>query len=226
MQHDLCSADVVGAIDRYGVKLKLNALRKWDPGLGGSPDGKSDDQIFQTPIAAHVGMLATCDGSPSIALLRRKDGIRKQRADAAAGAAAASAAGQETHRFAAALQDGLNNASGGFHHLLELVKMRGRFWEHTHLRAFYGKWRNSEPKLQMGVLCPSDPTACLSESLEYLFAHYVDCSRRAAHEHEGSEDTFDSAYVFDYMLRRAREHPIVYIVLLELRFLEVRPRDT
>ena len=49
------------------------------------------------------------------------------------------------------------------------------------------------------------------------------CSRLAAAKHEKEKPAgvpFDADYANTYMLDRARESPMAYIVLLELRFLE------
>jgi hypothetical protein len=182
---DLCSTDSVAAIERYGVRVVNDTLARTD-----QEPGDQDPDVTETmpPIMEHTGCICTCDGSPSIALLRiNDDRITKQRQDSAATAGVEGGAGggsggdgsdgdsgaQSAARgMATALQTAneaskaaLHGLSGGFHHVLEFVRMRGRFFEDTHLDPIYRLWRKSDARMGY-IISPGDFTQCLNESLE------------------------------------------------------------
>ena len=180
---DLCSKEVVRAIERFGAKVVRDTLERAE--RQGVEDAMQPLELrgeIPTPIMEHTGPLSSCDGSPSIAIIRIHDErVTMQRAAASAGDVrrdggssgsgsdesdddddgdlfAANAVDRARERRAAQRfrrrrreergdSDRLHNLSGGFHHMLEFLRMRGRMFEHTHLRAFFWQWRPSEPRM-------------------------------------------------------------------------------
>jgi hypothetical protein len=64
--------------------------------------------------------------------------------------------------------------NGGFHTILELLKMRGKLFALTHLRQAYKNWRPSEAQLNW-VMDPGDPNQADDELIWVHFAMIATC---------------------------------------------------
>ena len=59
--------------------------------------------------------------------------------------------------------------SGGFHTMLETLKMRGKMFAPGHMDSIWKLWRPSE-KQRAWVFCPGDPNQVIEEMVMYYFA--------------------------------------------------------
>ena len=187
---DLSSNSTVWALLKLGMRRFNEVLRSvCDTGF----DPANDDV---EPIMQHLGMLFACDGAPAIAMSIMKEAYGKL-------------AGHTD------LQQASVHA-GGFHNMLKFLNMRGKLWAKIHLNTFVGLWRGKDgqecsQERANWVIHPGNPTQALIENLEYLYAHYVTAAWYAAQHHRETKCTedFTAEYVNKYMIRRAREEPLV-----------------
>ena len=128
----------------------------------------------------------------------------------------------------------LYNFAGGFHNMQKFWNMRGSLFKDTHLWEYVKRWRGKDGKLcsddKAGIVLDhvSDPTQAIEENREYLTVQNVTLSRAAAvyydSEYGMSDDPdpppFDKHYVHNHAVSRAKEQPLVFIILLEMRFTE------
>ena len=114
--------------------------------------------------------------------------------------------------------------NGGFHLGLEAHRKRGDAFAASHLEDFFSCWRESEGQLRW-VMNPGDPNQISAELAMYVLGIYAAAihshlSIKAASEEDESINACASDIV-DLMIERAREWPIVMVILVELRFAEL-----
>ena len=115
--------------------------------------------------------------------------------------------------------------SGGFHMLLEAHRKRGDAFGQTHLEDIFSCWRPTEGQLRW-VLNPGDPNQINAELIMYVLGMYAAAIRsaligKANSAANDAEIQLSAKEVVDHMLARAKEWPIVMMVLIELRFAEL-----
>ena len=114
--------------------------------------------------------------------------------------------------------------AGGFHNNLEGHRKRGDVFGKTHLEDFFWCWRPTEGQLSW-VLKPGDPNQISGELPMYVLGLYAAAilglltKKEQGIDHEKVDIT--AKEVVDFMLERAKEWPIVMIILIELRFAEL-----
>jgi hypothetical protein len=110
---------------------------------------------------------------------------------------------------------------GGFHLVLEGHRKRGSLFGKSHMEDFFSSWRTSEGQLKW-VLNPGDPNQIDTELGMYVLGIYVSAVRAVIkHKGPGTAFSISSSDVVDHMIQRAKEFPIVMIILIEIRYAEV-----
>ena len=116
---------------------------------------------------------------------------------------------------------------GGFHLLLETHRKRGSLFGASHLEDLFSTWRTTQGQLKW-VLEPGDPGQIDAELIMVVLALYTvaireEAKRRAKKAHENGEAHFKmcAADVIDSMTKRALEHPLMLVMLIELRLAEL-----
>jgi hypothetical protein len=117
--------------------------------------------------------------------------------------------------------------SGGFHQLLEAHRKRGDAFGKSHLEDVFSCWRPSEGQLRW-VMNPGDPNQISAELSMYVLAMYSAAIRsclqtKARNNADNSCDEIKicARDVVDHMVDRAKQYPIVMMVLMELRFAQL-----
>ena len=110
--------------------------------------------------------------------------------------------------------------NGGFHTVLECIRLHSRLFEQTHLRYFYGLYRT--PGQVEYLLDLPNPNQWIQESPEYIYAHMAAARKHLedqwATERRGQQPT--DADLHAYMVARAEEMPAAALVLLDLHIRE------
>jgi hypothetical protein len=198
----------------------------------------ADDPVMpeSVPVMADGGW-SGCDGAPANVAQRILEKVVDERAAVEAAAAADGGAGAPGARggaAAAAAEDvwwesdagsaynsTLHNNNGGFHLVLKSLNMIGRLFEKTHLRFFFSLMDRDTIGRQNWVLFPSDPNSALVEHPELLHAHYVSATIFYIKANPNSDTEPTAQQLMNYMLERAKEYPICFVMLLQLRFTEL-----
>ena len=116
--------------------------------------------------------------------------------------------------------DKLVVCNGGFHWVLECIRMHARLFEATHLRRYYMLWRTI-PQTDW-MLDLSNPQPWVDESPEYIYAHIAAAAKHLKDENrEKGRDRDPSAdELYEYMCDRAAEMPAAGLVLMDLNLRE------
>jgi hypothetical protein len=136
---------------------------------------------------------------------------------------------------------------GGFHLVLESHRKRGLLFAKSHLEDFFSSWRTSEGQLKWVSLCvfrrlvvilfllahiclcskvmnPGDPNQINAELVMYVLGIYTSAIR-ALIVIKRNGTTYDvgisASDVVDHMISRAKVYPIIFVILIEIRFAEV-----
>ena len=114
---------------------------------------------------------------------------------------------------------------GGFHLMLELHRKRGDLFAKAHLEDFFSSWRTSEGQLKW-VMNPGDPNQINAELVMYVLGIYVSAMRsllKLRRDAQGPEAdlSVSATDVVDHMFERAKSYPIVFAILIEVRYAEV-----
>jgi len=119
----------------------------------------------------------------------------------------------------------LRSFFGGFHLMLESHRKRGDLFAKSHLEDVFSSWRTSEGQLKW-VMNPGDPNQINAELVMYVLAVYVSAMRaliKSRRDAEGPECDIlvSAADVVDHIIERAMSYPIVFAILIEVRYAEV-----
>lgn len=188
LHDDLAKVSVVRGIMDYALRVNKGIEQSYLFNNAGEQDVELPVQQILIPMCG--------DGSPVEASHRIKD------ADRASG----------SNKY-----EKIQFFPGGFHFLLELHRMRGKFFGDV-FGLFVNKWRPSAGKMKW-IMEPSDPNDVQMELPDYILAHYrcaLDCLAEIR-----QCDHLSPVQVNEHMLERAKSYPFVMAVLLELRFAEV-----
>lgn len=114
---------------------------------------------------------------------------------------------------------------GGFHLMLESHRKRGDLFAKAHLEDFFSSWRTSEGQLKW-VMNPGDPNQINAELVMYVLGIYVSAMRsllKLRRDAQGPEAdlSVSATDVVDHMFDRAKSYPIVFAILIEVRYAEV-----
>ena len=195
MKADLNAKSTVKSLMNYGLDIRSNVLEK---------AAENEWWEEQTPIMQDYGLPLLGDGSPTYAIstILRTDTAKKYK-------------------------DKVMGFGGGFHLLLETHRKRGSLFGASHLEDMFSTWRTTNGQLKW-VLEPGDPGQIDAELIMVVLALYTvaireEAKRRAKKAHENGEKHFrmSAADVIDSMTRRALEHPLMLVVLIELRLAEL-----
>ena len=107
---------------------------------------------------------------------------------------------------------------------LEAHRQRGSAFAATHLEDVISSWRTTTGQLKW-VLNPGDPNQIDEELVMYVLAVYVAAMHSLIETKRGLNGN-DAALLtasdgVDYMIDRAEEHPLIMVILLELRYAEL-----
>lgn len=192
MKADLNASSTVRALADYSKDL-LRCIQ--DESKKEANDGVQDDfeeYINEKPLIDDVGVFMAGDGSPSYLFHRLKDKH------------------PESYKM-------VQNFCGGFHLLLELLKMRGKVFEGSHLADMIHAFRRGD-KSKKWVLEPGDPSQALEEMYEATSALLVKACRETAKIANGPVSAID---VYDHMVKCASEDPTEFVIFMEMQFVEV-----
>ena len=108
---------------------------------------------------------------------------------------------------------------GPFHFALEAWRGLGRLFGGVFLASLISGYRGTENK-RTWFLCPGDPRQTQTETPQILQGLYMAAALAFRRSADGS--ACDSATeLWEYMLRRAREEPLVFVVILYIMFAEI-----
>ena len=124
--------------------------------------------------------------------------------------------------------------TGGFHMILETHRKRGSLFGQSHLEDVFSCWRTTLGQLNW-VMNPGDPNQIDCELAMYVLAVYISGMRglietkkieyeeavRGIPDSPPPEIKICAADVVDFIVKRAKEYPIVMVILLEVRYAEV-----
>ena len=195
MKADLNSKSTVKSLMNYGLTIRSNVL-----------ESAAENEWWkeQTPILQDYGLPLLGDGSPTYAIstILRTDEAKKY-------------------------EGKVMGFGGGFHLLLETHRKRGSLFGASHLEDLFSTWRTTTGQLKW-VLDPGDPGQIDAELIMVVLALYTaaireEAKRRAKKAHENGEEHFKmcAADVIDSMTKRALEHPLMLVMLIELRLAEL-----
>ena len=156
------------------------------------------DEIVEAPISEDIGGFLLCDGAPAEMSARIQDEDSNSE-------------GEKKYEHARCF-------AMGFHFLLHAHRGTDLLFGETHLNHAVGQWRKSFKQIQW-YLFPGDPNQTDREKPEYIFAHYVAATRKCA-EAKGTNE-LSAVEVWDHMMSRAKEHPLLFIILMELNFADI-----
>ena len=122
---------------------------------------------------------------------------------------------------ASELSEKVQVSFGGFHTKLSGCKSNGIFFE-THLEQIFTPWRNTEGMINW-VKNPGDPNQLEDELTLVIAAFNVSAIRGlVAHRKQiGGSLEISAVDVEEFIIERAREYPIIMVVLMQLRLAEV-----
>ena len=195
MKADLNAKSTVKSLMNYGLEIRTNVLAS-------APE--SEWWKEQTPILQDYALPLLGDGSPTYAIstILRTDAAKKY-------------------------EGKVTGFGGGFHLLLETHRKRGSLFGASHLEDLFSTWRTTQGQLKW-VLEPGDPGQIDAELIMVVLALYTvaireEAKRRAKKAHENGEAHFKmcAADVIDSMTKRALEHPLMLVMLIELRLAEL-----
>eukprot|EP00978_Attheya_sp_CCMP212_P024657 scaffold77827_cov42-Attheya_sp.AAC.1 len=159
---------------------------------------QEDDVIVEPPISKDAGGFLLCDGAPAEMSARIKDG--------------------DSNSDSEQKYEHVRCFAMGFHFLLHAHRGTGLLFGETHLNHAVGQWRNTFKQIQW-YLFPGDPNQTDRKKPEYIFAHYVAAARKCA-ELKGTNE-LSSVEVWDHMMSRAKEHPLLFVILMELNYADI-----
>ena len=118
----------------------------------------------------------------------------------------------------------MKGVRGGFHLLLEAHQKCGSLFSGSHLIDLFSSWRTTQGQLNW-VLDPGDPGQIDAELVMVILALYVSAicaeSARKANVAEGEEFDLSPSDVIDSMVKRAMEEPLMLVILIQLRLVEL-----
>ena len=149
-----------------------------------------------TPISDDLGIILAGDGSPTYALtcLKKLDKTYK-------------------NVFA---------SFGGFHVMLESIKMKNSLFSAVYLDHMYTGWRKSEMQRQW-VMKPGDPNQFEGENIFVVIAFYLVAIRalKRSREEAGLPIELSARDVLNFVLTKAKNSPLLMGVLTDIRFCEI-----
>lgn len=197
-------------LQKYSVQLLDKVLAHWrkrrqesDSEMDVDTDSDEDDDDDETlyrrgvrPIMMDYGIGSGQDGAPSFAFYKQKD--------------------ESPLKFA-----NFNIYNGPMHTLMKfLQKAKGRVVAETHARNLISPWRKSD-KAQDFILTPSDPTQSLQEFTQVNVALILGASRAAAAAVAPGTGEISPVDCVDFIISRARQEPLVLIILLDMRLMGI-----
>ena len=108
-------------------------------------------------------------------------------------------------------------------------KKRGAIFANSHLNDVFSSWRTTNGKLKW-VTEPGDPNQIESELPMYVLGMYTGAMRAMlivkiaeaeAQDDDVEEIKVSPGDVVDFMINRSKEEPLVFVMLIELRYAEL-----